>query len=106
VSQPHCRLRPALDETATRAISEITSAISDLHALRVADLVLVAPGSIPITTSGKIRRSTCAERYRSDDFKRLDVSAAVLAETWWRQEIDRRPSQSPEATPLQSFAKQ
>jgi acyl-CoA synthetase (AMP-forming)/AMP-acid ligase II len=36
---------------------EITSAISDLHALRVADLVLVAPGSIPITTSGKIRRS-------------------------------------------------
>ena len=27
------------------------------HSLRVADLVLVAPGSIPITTSGKIARS-------------------------------------------------
>ncbi|CAM4286876.1 Long-chain-fatty-acid--AMP ligase FadD26 [Mycobacterium basiliense] len=53
---------------------EITSAISKSHSLRVADLVLVSPGSIPITTSGKIRRSACVERYRSDGFKRLDVT--------------------------------
>ncbi|GAB2998243.1 long-chain-fatty-acid--AMP ligase FAAL26/FadD26 [Mycobacterium bourgelatii] len=53
---------------------EVTHAISKSHSLRVADLVLVAPGSIPITTSGKIRRSACVERYRSDGFKRLDVS--------------------------------
>ena len=52
---------------------EITKAISKSHSLRVADLVLVSPGSIPITTSGKIRRSACVERYRSDGFKRLDV---------------------------------
>jgi long chain fatty acid CoA FadD26 len=61
---------------------EIVSAISNLHGLRVADLVLVPPGSIPITTSGKIRRSACVERYRHDEFKRLDVSAALLNETW------------------------
>jgi long-chain fatty acid adenylase/transferase FadD26 len=54
---------------------EVTSAISKSHSLRVADLVLVSPGSIPITTSGKIRRSACVERYRSDGFKRLDRSA-------------------------------
>ena len=54
---------------------EVTSAISKSHSLRVADLVLVSPGSIPITTSGKIRRSACVERYRSDGFKRLDGSA-------------------------------
>jgi long chain fatty acid CoA FadD26 len=54
---------------------EVTSAISNSHRLRVADLVLVAPGSIPITTSGKIRRSACAERYRLNEFERLDVSA-------------------------------
>jgi long-chain fatty acid adenylase/transferase FadD26 len=54
---------------------EVTSAISKSHSLRVADLVLVPPGSIPITTSGKIRRSACVERYRTDGFKRLDVSA-------------------------------
>ena len=54
---------------------EVTSAISTSHGLRVADLVLVPPGSIPITTSGKIRRSACVERYRHDEFERLDVPA-------------------------------
>ena len=54
---------------------EVTSAISTSHGLRVADLVLVRPGSIPITTSGKVRRSACVERYRHDEFERLDVSA-------------------------------
>ncbi len=53
---------------------EVTSAISKSHSLRVSDLVLVSPGSIPITTSGKIRRSACVERYRGDGFKRLDVT--------------------------------
>jgi fatty acid CoA ligase FadD28 len=54
---------------------EVTSAISKSHGLRLADLVLVPPGSIPITTSGKVRRSTCADRYRRDEFTRLDVPA-------------------------------
>jgi long-chain fatty acid adenylase/transferase FadD26 len=54
---------------------EVTSAISNTHRVRVADLVLVPQGSIPITTSGKVRRSACVERYRRDEFERLDVSA-------------------------------
>ena len=54
---------------------EVASAVSMSHSVRVADLVLVPPGSIPITTSGKIRRSTCVERYRQDEFSRLDVNA-------------------------------
>jgi long chain fatty acid CoA FadD26 len=54
---------------------EVTSAISKSHGLRLADLVLVPPGSIPTTTSGKVRRSTCADRYRRDAFTRLDVPA-------------------------------
>ncbi len=53
---------------------EVASAIKKSHSVRVADLVLVAPGSIPITTSGKVRRSDCAERYRQDEFSRLDVT--------------------------------
>lgn len=52
--------------------NDITSAISATHGLRIADLVLVAPGSLPITTSGKIRRSTCVEHYRSGQFTRVD----------------------------------
>jgi len=47
--------------------------VSENHGLRIFDLVLVAPGSIPVTTSGKIRRSTCAERYQHDAFERLDA---------------------------------
>jgi acyl-CoA synthetase (AMP-forming)/AMP-acid ligase II len=37
---------------------------------------LVSRGSIPITTSGKIRRSACAEQYRNDQFTRLDEDLA------------------------------
>ena len=52
---------------------KVTSAISSVHGLSVADLVVVAPGSIPITTSGKVKRAACVERYRQNTFDRLDV---------------------------------
>jgi long-chain fatty acid adenylyltransferase FadD28 len=52
---------------------EVTSAISNSHGLSVADLVVVGPGSIPITTSGKVRRSACVEQYRHGQFARLDA---------------------------------
>lgn len=52
--------------------SDVTAAISKAHGLTVEDLVLVAPGSIPTTTSGKIRRAGCAEHYCQDQFTRLD----------------------------------
>ncbi|KUH80914.1 MULTISPECIES: AMP-binding protein [unclassified Mycobacterium] len=52
---------------------EVTSAISNSHGLNVADLVLVPPGSIPITTSGKVRRATCVEQYRHSQFARIDA---------------------------------
>ena len=51
---------------------DVAAAVSRSHGVRVADLVLVAPGSLPITTSGKIRRSTCADCYRSQQFRRLE----------------------------------
>ncbi len=52
---------------------EVTSTISTSHGLGVADLVLVAPGSIPITTSGKVRRQSCVQEYQRDGFARLDT---------------------------------
>lgn len=52
---------------------EVTSAVSNSHGVGVADLVVVAPGSIPITTSGKVRRSACAEQYRQGQFARLNA---------------------------------
>jgi long-chain fatty acid adenylase/transferase FadD26 len=53
---------------------DVSSAVSATHGLRVADLVVVEPGSIPITTSGKIRRSACIERYLNDQFARSDIA--------------------------------
>lgn len=58
---------------------KVTSAVAKVHGLRVADMVLVSPGTIPITTSGKVRRSACVERYRRDEFSRLDAVATVDA---------------------------
>lgn len=52
--------------------NDVTAAISKSHGLNVADLVLVSPGSIPTTTSGKIRRAACVEQYRRQQFTRLD----------------------------------
>lgn len=51
---------------------DITAAIFDAHGLSPADLVLVAPGAIPITTSGKIRRQQSVELYQQGTFPRLD----------------------------------
>lgn len=53
--------------------NRITSAISTAHGISAADLVLVPRGSIPITTSGKVRRASCAELYRDEAFTRLDA---------------------------------
>ncbi|MEE6178600.1 AMP-binding protein [Mycobacterium sp. 050134] len=57
----------------TRVKSNVTSAIANAHGLNVGDLVLVPPGSIPTTTSGKIRRAACVEQYHRDQFTRLDA---------------------------------
>jgi fatty acid CoA ligase FadD21 len=65
------------DEEALHKLSivknDVTAAISKSHGLNVADLVLVSPGSIPTTTSGKIRRAACVEQYRRHQFTRLDA---------------------------------
>ncbi len=51
--------------------SAVTSAVTNNHLLAVADIVLVRPGSIPMTSSGKVRRSECAQLYRDEAFKRV-----------------------------------
>jgi fatty acid CoA ligase FadD28 len=52
---------------------QATSAISNSHGVSVQDVVLVAPGSIPITTSGKVRRASCVTQYQGGGFQRLDA---------------------------------
>jgi acyl-CoA synthetase (AMP-forming)/AMP-acid ligase II len=58
------RTDPAEVEAAVRA------AVSREHHLRVADLRLVAAGSIPRTTSGKLARNACRAEYLAGRFSR------------------------------------
>jgi len=52
----------------------VAAAVKSVHGVRVGDLVLVGQGSLPITTSGKVRRSACVEQYRLDQFSRLGAT--------------------------------
>ncbi len=65
---------PSEATDALRALKrEVTAAVSSTHSLRLSDLVLVSPGSIPVTTSGKVRRASCLDLYRREEFSRLDA---------------------------------
>ena len=64
----------AVDELLRTVKTQVTATISKAHGVRVADLVLVGPGSIPVTTSGKVRRSSTSERYQQGQFSRLDAT--------------------------------
>jgi len=66
------KVRENADEL-TQLKNNLVAAISRAHGLQVADIVLVEPGAIPTTTSGKIRRSACVEQHRQGGFVRLDA---------------------------------
>ena len=76
---PSSRSRSAATPTRRRCTSSASSRTTSpppsrsAHGLNVADLVLVPPGSIPTTTSGKIRRAACVDQYRHQQFARLDA---------------------------------
>lgn len=68
-------LKKQVDASVLDAVKQqVTSAISMTHSVSLGDLALVAPGTLPLTTSGKVRRASSAELYRSDGFSRLDVT--------------------------------
>jgi long chain fatty acid CoA FadD26 len=48
-------------------------AVNNIHGVRIGELLLVGQGSLPITTSGKVRRNSSAEQYRLGQFSRLDA---------------------------------
>ena len=60
-------------ESADAAISTIRRSIAELHGVLLEAVVLVAPGAIPKTTSGKLQRFACRDAFLSD---RLSALAA------------------------------
>ena len=70
-------LKKQLDAEVLDSVKQqVTAAVSQTHSVRLDDLMMVGPGSLPLTTSGKVRRGTCVELYHSDGFRRLDAAPA------------------------------
>lgn len=68
-------LKKQIDPSELASVKEqVTSAISMTHSVRLSDFVLVAPSSLPLTTSGKVRRARSGDMYRNDEFSRLDAA--------------------------------
>lgn len=67
--------RRAADSDRNSLIEAIHSALSDCHQLRACDVRLVRAGTLPKTTSGKIRRAECRERYLTDSLSSSDETA-------------------------------
>ena len=70
-------LKKQIDPAQIDSVKEqVTAAVSQTHSVRLDDFVVVGPGSLPLTTSGKVRRATCVDLYHADGFRRLDTAPA------------------------------
>ncbi|MDQ1472361.1 MAG: hypothetical protein QOJ99_3841 [Bryobacterales bacterium] len=65
---------PRLEALTYRTLlAEVRAQISDLFGLRLVNLVLIRPGSIPKTSSGKLRRRHCKELHLSEQLDRAEI---------------------------------
>ncbi len=69
----------------------VRQAVAEGHELQVADVVLVRPGSIPKTSSGKLQRRACRANYLASALPVVGVWRAIIAR--------ERSAPAPEATP-------
>lgn len=67
------------DTTADQLRTAVRQAIFDTHAVGVHEVVLVAPGAIPRTSSGKIQRSASRRAYLDATLRRLRINSPAEA---------------------------
>jgi acyl-CoA synthetase (AMP-forming)/AMP-acid ligase II len=64
------RLEP---QTYRSLLADVRAQIADCFGLRLANLVLIRPGGIPKTSSGKLRRRHCRELHLNDQLDRAEI---------------------------------
>jgi len=52
-------------------------AVAEAHGLKLHDLLFVAPGQVPRTTSGKVRRGACRDLYLAGAFRPARIAAPL-----------------------------
>ncbi|MFI1917561.1 fatty acyl-AMP ligase [Nocardia sp. NPDC020380] len=67
------------DSTADQLRTAVRQAIFDTHSVGVHEVVLVAPGAIPRTSSGKIQRSASRRAYLDATLRRLRINSPAEA---------------------------
>jgi phthiocerol/phenolphthiocerol synthesis type-I polyketide synthase C len=63
------RAKPELDDV----LSNVRQAVAEEHDLAVHDIVLIKPGAIPKTSSGKIQRQATRAKYLADELKAVST---------------------------------
>lgn len=53
-------------DTGERLLADLRQAIAERHGIQLHGIALVTPGTVPKTTSGKLRRFLCRDAWRSD----------------------------------------
>jgi thioester reductase-like protein len=61
--------------------AEIRSSVWDDHGVAVGEVILLAPGALPMTSSGKVQRQRCRELYLSGGIKGLRRTSAAQPRT-------------------------
>jgi len=54
-------------------LADVRAQIADSFGLRLANLILIRPGAIPKTSSGKLRRRHCRELHLNDQLDRAEI---------------------------------
>ena len=69
---------PLLDtNTHATLVADARARIADLFGLRLAQMVLVNPGGMPKTSSGKLRRRHCRDLYLADKLDRAEINEPI-----------------------------
>lgn len=76
-----------------RVASRVREAVADIHRIEVEDVVFIKPGTVPKTSSGKIQRNKCCEKYLAEE---LDVIGRV-------SKAERSEGEIPEELPIPDF---
>jgi acyl-CoA synthetase (AMP-forming)/AMP-acid ligase II len=63
---------------AAEVVKAIRRAVAEEHGVQLHDAVLVKPGSLPLTSSGKLQRHLCKAKYRAESLSRYGEGAEAV----------------------------